>query len=132
MSITTGVDGARFDFGYRGTPVEIDLGFDATEDYHSYAIEWDSTEIRWFVDGNLIYSRVNWAPTPIPHLPMRLHINLWPSISSELAGRIDKKKLPASLLIQSARVAALNQNVGMYLSGETESKVNTEETSQPL
>jgi len=127
-----GVDGARFDFGYRGTPVEIDLGFDATEDYHSYAIEWDSTEIRWFVDGNLIYSRVNWAPTPIPHLPMRFHINLWPSISSELAGRIDKKKLPASLLIQSARVAALNQNVGMYLSGETESKVNTEETSQPL
>ncbi|MFM2598253.1 family 16 glycosylhydrolase [Vibrio fortis] len=129
MSITTRGDGARFDFGYRGTPVEIDLGFDATEDYHSYAIEWDSTEIRWFVDGNLTYKRVNWAPTPIPHLPMKFHVNLWPSISSELAGRIDKKKLPASLHIQSARVAALNQNVGIVLSDETESKVNTEEIS---
>ncbi|WP_318451456.1 family 16 glycosylhydrolase [Photobacterium leiognathi] len=122
-----GVDGARFDFGYRGTPVEIDLGFDATEDYHSYAIEWDSTEIRWFVDGNLIYNRVNWAPTPIPHLPMKFHINLWPSISSELAGRIDKKKLPASLHIQSARVAALNQNAVMNLTGETETMVCAEE-----
>lgn len=29
--LQSGVDGARFDYGYRGTPILIDLGFDATE-----------------------------------------------------------------------------------------------------
>ncbi len=36
---------------YRGTPVQIDLGFDASEAFHRYAIEWEPTGIRWFVDG---------------------------------------------------------------------------------
>lgn len=106
-----GVDGARFDYGYRGTPIEIELGFDATEDFHSYAIEWDSTEIRWFVDGALVHKRINWAPTPIPHLPMKFHINLWPSISKELAGLIDNKRLPASLQIQSAKIVVIEEQI---------------------
>lgn len=100
-----GCEGARFDYGYRGTPVLIDLGFDATIDFHTYAIEWDENELRWYVDGVIVHRRSNWTPTPIPHLPMKFHINIWPSMSRELAGKIDMKLLPARALIQSVLIA---------------------------
>jgi len=57
-----------------------------SEDFHEYAIEWTSTAIRWTVDGRLVYERLDWDPTPIPHLPMQFHFNLWHSRSRELAG----------------------------------------------
>lgn len=96
-----GIDKSRFDYGYRGTPVLIDLGFDTTKDFHKYSIEWTPDGIRWYVDDNLVYKRSNWEPTPIPHLPMKFHINLWPSMAHDLVGRIDKKRLPTSVDIQS-------------------------------
>jgi beta-glucanase (GH16 family)/GR25 family glycosyltransferase involved in LPS biosynthesis len=104
-----GCDGARFDYGYRGTPVLVDLVFDATSDFHTYAIEWEPDELRWYVDGVLVHRRSNWAPTPIPHLPMKFHINIWPSMSRELAGRIDMKLLPATAQIQSVRLSTTSQ-----------------------
>ena len=91
-----GVEGARMEYGYRGTPALIDLGFDASEDFHEYAIEWTSTAIRWSVDGRLVYERLDWDPTPIPHLPMQLHFNLWHSRSRALAGRLAPASLPAT------------------------------------
>ena len=99
-----GVESARFDYGYRGTPLEIELGFDASEDYHLYAIEWDPNQIRWYVDNILVHIRKNWGPTPIPHLPMKFHINLWPTKSRELAGNIDDSKLPTSLYLKSLQI----------------------------
>jgi len=90
-----GLEGARMEYGYRGTPALVDLGFDASEDFHEYAIEWTPTAIRWSVDGRLVYERLDWDPTPIPHLPMQLHFNLWHSRSRELAGRLDHTDLPA-------------------------------------
>ncbi len=103
-----GDEGARFDYGYRGTPVLIDLGFDTTTDFHTYTIEWEANEIRWFVDDKLVHTRVNWAPTPIPHLPMKFHVNLWPSQSRELAGKLANQLLPASVLLRSVRLLTTN------------------------
>ena len=91
-----GLEGTRMEYGYRGTPALIDLGFDASEDFHEYAIEWTSTAIRWCVDGSVVYERLDWDPTPIPHLPMQLQFNLWHSRSRELAGRMDHRGLPAT------------------------------------
>lgn len=99
-----GVAGAMFDYGYRGTPFIIHLGFDASEDFHLYTIEWSATSIRWFVDNKLAHERVNWDPTPIPHLPMQFHINLWPSRSIELAGRLVDRKLPTSSTLRSVHL----------------------------
>jgi GR25 family glycosyltransferase involved in LPS biosynthesis len=103
-----GGDGARFDYGYRGTPVLVDLGFDASEDFHSYAIEWSPDHLLWFVDGRLVHRRVNWDPTPIPHLPMRFHLNLWPCRSHELAGKIRDRSLPAACALMSATLAPVS------------------------
>lgn len=105
-----GTEGAKFDYGYRGTPSSTDLGFNAAEAYHQYAIEWDPNEIRWFVDGLLVHRRVDWNPTPIPHLPMAFHVNLWPTRSKELAGRLACSRLPANTFIKSVIIKSNRPN----------------------
>jgi hypothetical protein len=102
-----GDEGARFDYGYRGAPTSIELGFDASEFAHRFAIEWGPCEIRWLVDEQLIHRRVNWDPTPIPRLPMTLHVNTWPSRSRELAGRLPNRGLPATAVVRSIAVEAI-------------------------
>jgi GR25 family glycosyltransferase involved in LPS biosynthesis len=101
-----GSEGAKFDYGYRGAATSIELGFDASESYHQYAIEWDPFEIRWYVDNHLVHRRVDWDPTPIPHLAMSLHMNIWPCRSKELAGRLNNRRLPTSTFIKSIEVDA--------------------------
>jgi len=101
-----GDEGMRFDYGFRGAPSAINLGFDASQSAHHFAIEWDPGEIRWFVDNRLVHRRSNWAPTPIPHLPMTLHVNAWPTLSKELAGRLKVRLLPASVLVKSIAIDA--------------------------
>jgi len=105
-----GQEGSKFDYGYRGTPTFIPLGFDASDGMHKYAIEWSAGELRWYVDGRLVHVRGNWNPTPIPHLPMTLHVNTWPTRSRELAGRLRERALPDSATVRSIAVDA-------YISG---------------
>ncbi len=100
-----GMEGTKLEFGYRGTPTLIDLGFDATADFHRYEIEWEPHIIRWRVDGLLVHERCEWNPTPIPHLPMQFNANLWPSRSRQLAGRLAKRDLPAYAEIRSMVVS---------------------------
>ena len=99
-----GTDGAKFDYGYRGTPAIIKLGFDASKTLHRFTIEWDPCEIRWFVDQKLVHRRAIWNPTPIPHLPMTLHVNTWPTRSRELAGRLARRALPASAIVRRVAI----------------------------
>lgn len=101
-----GNEGAKFDYGYRGTPTYIDLGFDASGSYHHFAIEWGPSEIRWLVDNRVVHSRTHWEPTPIPHLPMALHVNTWPCRSKELAGNLSMHKLPSMTFIRSIALEA--------------------------
>ena len=101
-----GGEGANFDYGYRGAPTRIELGFDASAAPHRYAIEWGPGLIRWLVDDQVVHERANWDPTPIPQLPMSLHANTWPSRSSELAGRLASRRLPATAVIRRIAVDA--------------------------
>lgn len=101
-----GDSGAAMAYGYRGSPWRVDLGFDATLDFHLYAIDWRSDCIAWSVDGRVVHERRSWDPTPIPHLPMRLHANLWTPRSQEFAGRIDARLLPTTANFKSISVWA--------------------------
>ncbi len=101
-----GDEGAKFDYGYRGALSCVELGFDASKSIHRFAIEWGPSEITWLVDGQPVHRRVNWDPTPIPHLPMALHLNTWPSRSRELAGRLNDRQLPATSVVRSISVDA--------------------------
>jgi beta-glucanase (GH16 family) len=101
-----GEDGAKLEFGYRGTPVLIGLEFDAAKDFHTYEIEWCASFIRWRVDGRLVHERIEWDPTPVPHLPMQFNVNLWHSRSRELAAGLDRAKLPAQSAIRRIELLA--------------------------
>lgn len=107
-----GTEGAKFDYGYRGTPALIDLGFDASKGSHLFTIEWEPGEIRWLVDRRLVHRRVNWDPTPIPHLPMKLHVNTWPPRSRALAGRLAVRKLPGSATLRTITVHTFGADDG--------------------
>lgn len=100
-----GVEGSALDYGYRGTPHWIDLGFDATQDFHKYAIVWTADRITWLVDDKPVHDRMSWDPTPIPHLAMRVYANLWAPRSLELAGRINNQDLPASAAFRNISVS---------------------------
>lgn len=100
-----GDDGSVADFGYRGSPYRIDLGFDCTECLHHYLIEWTPHRITWAVDGSIVHSRASWDPTPIPHLPMRLHGNVWAPRSETFAGRLDGSCLPSSATFRNLQVS---------------------------
>jgi GR25 family glycosyltransferase involved in LPS biosynthesis len=99
-----GDDGTAMAYGYRGSLCRIDLGFDATSDFHRYAIDWRPDRVAWLVDGKVVHERVSWDPTPIPHLSMRLHANLWAPRSDELAGRINERTLPAAAAVRNVLV----------------------------
>jgi GR25 family glycosyltransferase involved in LPS biosynthesis len=101
-----GDEGANFDYGYRGTPTYIELGFDASKGCHRYGIEWTQNEIRWFVDDKLIHKRVIWNPTPIPNLPMTFHVNSWLTRSTQLAGRINNRLFPATTIVSELALEA--------------------------
>lgn len=100
-----GDDGAAMAFGYRGSPWWIDLPFDATEGFHEYVIDWRPGRVSWIVDGKIVHERASWDPTPIPHLGLRVHANLWAPRSQELAGRINVRALPASAGFRNLVVA---------------------------
>lgn len=106
-----GGQGDKFDYGYRGCPSYIDLGFDASKGMHRYAIEWTPCEIRWFVDDLLVHRRDHWDPTPIPHLPMKLHFNAWPSRASRFAGRLSNRGMPAIAELQTVRATAFDPSL---------------------
>ena len=77
-------------------PVVVDLPFDAAEAFHEYAIEWCSDWVRWFVDGELVFTNADTGR--IPNLPLQLMMNLWTSDVAEWAGPRDDGCLPAEAL----------------------------------
>jgi GR25 family glycosyltransferase involved in LPS biosynthesis len=93
--------GTRLEYGYRGTPTQVSLGFDAAEEFHTYEIEWHREAIRWKVDGAVVYERLQWNPTPIPDLPLEFNVNLWHSRSEKFAGRLAIARTPATAEIRS-------------------------------
>jgi hypothetical protein len=98
--------GTRLEYGNRGTPVLIELGFDASKKFHRYTIEWKPNELRWYVDGDLVHRRTTWQPTPIPNLPMQFYLNLWVTRSDQLAGSFEEEQLPIQTQIRDVQVNA--------------------------
>ena len=100
-----GDEGIRPEHGHRGTPELVELDFDAADAFHRYEIDWTPERVQWWVDGELVCEREHWNPTPVPHLPLQFHINLWYTRSSALAGRL-RRGLPAHAHFRRVGVAS--------------------------
>lgn len=57
---------------------KIDLGFDASRDFHTYAFEWGPSGITWFVDGKAV-KHADGSEGPLPSQPQRVIANVWPT-----------------------------------------------------
>jgi beta-glucanase (GH16 family) len=76
------------------------------DDYHIYAIEWDASSIRWYVDntlyvtGNILNNTNN---TGAFHLPFFILLNM--AVAGDFPGQVvDESKLPASMYVDYVRV----------------------------
>lgn len=70
---TTQVQFNYYTNGAGGHEYMHDLGFDASEDFHTYAFEWYEDKIVWFVDGEEVYS----ADSNIPSTDGKIMMNAW-------------------------------------------------------
>jgi beta-glucanase (GH16 family) len=101
--------------------------------FHIYAVEWDNSSIRWYVD-NTLYVTGNIANninnTGAFHNPFYIILNL--AVGGDLPGQtIDNGSLPTTMLVDYVRVynitsaappvgqvITLKGNNGLYVSGE--------------
>ncbi|MBQ7934325.1 MAG: glycoside hydrolase family 16 protein [Lachnospiraceae bacterium] len=68
-----------------------DLGFDAAEDFHTYAFEWHEDKIIWFVDG----AQVHQVTEEIPVTKGKIMMNAWCGIGvNEWLKPFDDSNLP--------------------------------------
>ncbi len=54
-----------------------DLGFDASEGFHTYGFDWQPDHITWYVDGKAVHTEYG----NVPSTPGKIMMNAWPGIT---------------------------------------------------
>lgn len=70
---TTKVQFNYFTNGRGNHEYMYELGFDAAEDFHTYAFEWYEDKIIWYVDGKAVHTAI----TNIPSTKGKIMMNTW-------------------------------------------------------
>lgn len=70
-----------------------DLGFDASEEFHTYGFRWAEDYITWFVDGKPVYRVDGSESNPMPSTAGRMLMNYWCG-ASEAEGWMGKYSDP--------------------------------------
>lgn len=73
---TTKVQFNYYTNGVGGHEKIVDLGFDASQGFHTYAFDWQAGHIKWYVDGVLKHT----ATSSIPKTPGKIMMNIWNGI----------------------------------------------------
>ena len=93
-----GQDTTKVQFNYYvngkgGHEYMYDLGFDASEDFHTYGFRWAEDYITWFVDGKPVYRLDGSESNPMPSTAGRMLMNYWCG-NSEAEGWMGKYSNP--------------------------------------
>ena len=93
-----GNDTTKVQFNYfvnsvGGHEYMYDLGFDASEEFHTYGFRWAEDYITWFVDGEPVYRVDATESNPIPSTAGRMLMNYWCG-NSEAEGWMGKYSNP--------------------------------------
>lgn len=103
---TTKIQFNYFTAGKGGNEHYHDLGFDAADDFNTYALEWRSDSIRWYVNDELVHT----ATENIPQTPQKIMMNLWPAIGvDEWTGVFDGDDTPVNTYYEWVRYTPLEQ-----------------------
>lgn len=62
--------------GVGGKEYIYELGFDASEDFHTYGFDWTKNSITWYVDGKAVHT----ATEQIPTTQGKIMMNVWNGI----------------------------------------------------
>ena len=73
---TTKVQFNYYTNGVGGHEYIYDLGFDASEEWHTYGFEWREDHITWYVDGKVVHT----VTENLPSTPGKIMMNVWPGI----------------------------------------------------
>jgi endo-1,3-1,4-beta-glycanase ExoK len=83
-------------------PQEVQLGFDATADFHVYTMEWTPSSVRFLVDGE---SKREWNDEIARlKLPQNLLLTIWASSAEGWAGPITDDSAPTQADFDWVRV----------------------------
>ena len=74
---TTKVQFKYYVNGVGGHEYMYDLGFDASEEFHTYGFRWAEDYITWFVDGKPVYRVDATESSPMPSTAGRMLMNYW-------------------------------------------------------
>ncbi|MDB5124968.1 MAG: hypothetical protein JWP94_3097 [Mucilaginibacter sp.] len=76
------------------------------DEYHLYAIEWDTNSIKWSLDNKLYFTQDianNFNSTGAFHLPFFIVLSM--AVAGDLPGQaVDESKLPATMYVDYVRV----------------------------
>ena len=106
-----GKDTSKIQFNYftngvGGNEYYHELGFDASEDFNTYAFEWRPDSIRWYVNGKLVHT----ATENIPQTPQKIMMNLWPGIGvDEWTGKFNGENTPVTAQYDWVKYTPLEQ-----------------------
>ncbi|CAI5981072.1 unnamed protein product [Closterium sp. NIES-65] len=63
--------------GVGGHEVVIDLGFDASQNFHTYAVTYADDSIQWFIDGELVRTVLKSTSSSFPSMNVYLYSSVW-------------------------------------------------------
>ena len=67
----------------------VPQGFETMSAFHDYAFEWDSTGVKWFVDGQQVRMEAAGGTPPIPDKPAKIMMSMWVFNASYDFGGLD-------------------------------------------
>ncbi len=99
------------DHKFKGLTQTLPVGQYYYEAFHDFAIEWDSTTIRWYMDGTL-YHTLNESDLALYHWPFdqRFHLILNHAIGGNLGGAVDDASFPQIMEVDYVRVYSVPLN----------------------
>lgn len=99
---TTKVQFNYFTNGIGNNEFLYDLGYDASEEFHTYGFKWSADSITWYVDGKEVHK----ATKNLPVTPGKLMMNVWNGIGVDGWLNAFDGKVPLTAEYQWARFTA--------------------------
>ncbi len=93
--------------GHKQYPKMVELGFNPSEGFHTYAIEWQPNVARFYIDGVLLHTATEEMARMV--LPQNILLTIWASSSGGWAGAIDDTTAPTAVEYDWIRVYTLVQ-----------------------